>query len=103
MRDRVRIGEAPGEALVERDVDHLFAAHAVHHQQALDEDGFLLDQLADAERVERVPGIGCDLEARAYLAELRRLLEHDALEALARQSERGGEAADAAAGDDDGM
>ena len=89
------------EALVERDVDHLLAAHAVEHQQVLDEHRFLLHQRADAERVERVPGVGRDLDAGADLAELRRLLEHHRAEALARERQRGGEAADAAAGDDD--
>src|SRR5690242_21128399 len=103
VRDRVRIGEALREALVERDVDHRLAAHAVHHEQALDEHRFLLHQGADPERVERVPGIGRDLDAGADLAELRRLLEHDRAEALARQRERRSEAADAAAGDDYGL
>jgi len=37
MRHRVRVAEALGEALVERDVDHPFAAHTVEHEQALDE------------------------------------------------------------------
>src|SRR5256885_1571516 len=37
------------------------------------------------------------------LANLRRLLEHHALEPLARQRERRGKSADAAAGDDDGL
>ena len=100
MRDGVRIAEALREARVERDVDHLLAGHAVHHQQALDEHRFLLHELADAERIERVPGVGGDLDAGADLAELRRLLEHHALESLARERQRGGEAADAAAGDD---
>src|SRR5205814_10277115 len=49
VRHRVGIAEALGEAFVERDLDHRLAAHAVHHQQALDEDRLLLDQLADAE------------------------------------------------------
>jgi len=100
VRDRVRVAEAPGEALVERDVDHLLAAHAVEHEQVLDEHRLLLHQLADAEGVERMPGVGRDLDAGADLAELRRLLEHDRMPALSRQRQRGGEAADAAAGDD---
>jgi hypothetical protein len=53
------------------------------------------------ERVERVPGVGRELDAGADLAELRRLLEHHRAEALAREGERGGEPADAAARDDD--
>ena len=61
---------------------------AVHHQQALDEHRLLLHQLADAERVERVPGVGRELDAGADLAELARLLEHEHAEALNRQAER---------------
>ena len=103
VRHRVGIAEALGEARIERDVDHLLAGHAVHHQQALDEHRFLLHELADAERIERVPGVGRELDAGADLAELGRLLEDDGFEALAREAERHGEAADAAAGDDDGL
>ena len=98
---RVGVAEALGEAPVERDVDHLLAAHAVEHQHALDEHRLLLHQGADAEGVERVPGVGRDLDAGADLAELLRLLEHHRAEALAGEGEGGGEAADAAAGDQD--
>jgi len=98
---RVRVAEALREALVERDVDHLVTADPVEHQEMLDENRLLLHQPADPERVERVPGVGRDLDAGADLAELRGLLEHHRAEPLARQRERRGEPADAAAGDDD--
>ena len=101
--DRIGVAEALGEALIERDVDHSFAAHAVEHQQALDEHRLLLHQLPDAERIERVPRVRRDLDAGADLAELRRLLEHHALVAFARQRQRCGKAADAAARDDYGL
>ena len=100
VRHGVGVAEAGGEALVERDIDHPLGAHAVHHEQPLDENGLLLHQAADAEGVERMPGVGSELDAGADLAELRRLLEHHRTEAFAREGERGGEAADAAAGDD---
>jgi hypothetical protein len=100
MGHRVRVAEAPGEALVGGNLDDRLAADAVHHQHALDEHRFALDELADAERVDCVPGVGRELDARADLAELARLLQNDAAETLARQGERRGEAADAAAGDD---
>src|SRR6267143_1298481 len=102
VRHRVRIAEALREARVERNVDHRLAADAVHHQQVLDEDGFLLHQLADAERIDGVPGVRRELDAGADLAELGRLLEHDDPEVAPRQAERYGEAADTAAGDDYG-
>src|SRR5438552_1445504 len=99
MRHRIRVGKAPGEARIERDVDHLLAADTVHHQQVLDEHRLLLHQGADAERIERVPGVRRDLDAGADFAELWRLLEDDAFEALARERQRRREAADAAARD----
>jgi hypothetical protein len=103
VRHGIRIAEALGEALVERHVDHLLAAYAVEHQQVLDEHGLALDQPADAERIERMPGVRRQLDAGADLAELRRLLQHDHAEILAREGERGGKTADAAAGDDHGL
>src|SRR5687768_8112822 len=100
VRDGIRVAEAPGETLVERNIDDLLAADPVEHEQVLDEHGFLLHQRAHAEGVERVPGVGRDLDAGADLAELRRLLKHHRAEALARERQRRGQAADAAAGDD---
>ena len=100
VRHRVRIAEALREARVERDVDHRLAAHAVHHQQVLDEDGLPLHPLADAERIDGVPGVRRELDAGADLAELGGLLEHDDPEVAPRQRERHGEAADTAPGDD---
>ena len=44
---------------------------------------------------------GADLDAGAYLADLGRLLEHGHVEAVAHQRQRGGQATDAATGDDD--
>ena len=55
----------------------------------------------DAERVEHRQRVGRDLEADADLAELARLLQHERAEALARQRQRAGEPADAAARDRD--
>jgi hypothetical protein len=101
VRHRVRIAVALAEASVERNVDHRFAADAVHHQQPLDEHRFLLDPLAHAERVERGPRVGRKLDARADLAEFLRLLEHQRAETLDRERQRAGQSADATAGDDD--
>src|SRR5688500_2575798 len=101
VRHGVRVAEALGEAFVERNLDDPLPAHAVEHEHVLDEHRLFLDQAADTEGVERVPGVRRDLNAGADLAEFGRLLEHDGAEALTRQRERRGEAADAAAGDDD--
>jgi hypothetical protein len=50
-----------------------------------------------------VEGVGAELDAGADLAELRRAFEHGDVEAFLREAECGGEAADATAGDDDGL
>src|SRR5437667_272643 len=78
------------------------AAGPVHHQQVLDEHGLPLHSLADAERIDGVPGVRRELDAGADLAELGGLLEHDDPEVAPRQRERHGEAADPAPGDDHG-
>ena len=100
MGDGIRIAVAAAKALVERNIDHGLAGDAVHHQQALDEHGFLLDPLAHTQRIERGPRVGCELDAGTDLTELLRLLEHQNPKALARQGEGAGETADATSGDD---
>src|SRR6266436_1367328 len=49
--------------------------------------------------VEGVEGVGAELDAGADFAERRGLLQQDRAKALLREAERGGKAADAAAGD----
>src|SRR6185503_6793319 len=69
---------------------------------ALGVDGAGAGALADAQRIERRERVGPELDARADLADLRGLLEDLHAEALAREGERRGHAADAAAGHDHG-
>ncbi len=101
MRHRVGIAKAPGKALVQRNVDDLLAAHPVHHEHAFYENRLLLHQLADAQGIDGMPGVGRELDAGADLAELMRLLQDQYAEILAGEGQRGGEPADAAAGDHD--
>ena len=103
MRDGVRIAVPLAKAFVQRHVDDPFARHAVHHEQALDEDSVLLDELTYAQRVERGPRVGCKLNPGADLREFLRLFEHPHAKTLARETEGAGETAYAAAGDDDRM
>ena len=58
VRHRVGVPEALRETCVERDIDDPLPADPVHQKQPLDEHGLLLDQLTNAERVDRVPGVG---------------------------------------------
>jgi len=54
---------------------------------------------ADAERVEHRKCVGRDLETEAGFAEFARLFQNERTEAMARQRQRAGKAADAAACD----
>ena len=100
--DAVGVAEAGAEGVVERDAGDLLAADRVHQAQAVDVDGERAGLVADAEPVEAVEGVRAELDAGADLAEDRRLLEDDRAEALLGEAEGGGDAADAAAGDEDG-
>ena len=55
--------------------------------------------VAHAQRVERVERVGSQLDARTDFADFGCLFKHLNLEALANQSQRGGQPANAAAGD----
>ena len=56
--------------------------------------------LGQPQHLEHAEHVGAELDAGADFLELRRLLQHLDRDALARQRERGGEPADAAADDD---
>ena len=94
----IGIAEAGAERLAEIDVGDLAVGHRVHQTKRVDIDGHAARGLAHAEPIEAMEGIGAQLDAGADLAQLRRLLEHQRGDALLRQRERRGEAADAAAG-----
>ena len=57
--------------------------------------------LAEAERAQNPRGIGADLDASANLAKGFSLLEQQRLDAALPERQRGGDAADATAGDED--
>jgi hypothetical protein len=101
MDHRVRVAEALQEGGAGRDLADEALVHGVHHHHALGVHGAAARALADAERVEGGEGVRCQLDAGADLAELRRLLEDPDGEAASRQGQRGRQAADAGAGDDD--
>ena len=94
VRDRVRVAEAACETRIEQDIDHLLGAHAVEHEQVLDEHRFLLSpgrrRRAHRARAKRWR----DLDPSPDFAEQARLLEHDRAEALAGERERRREPAD---------
>ena len=103
MHDGVGIAEAGAERLTEIDVGNLLRGHRIHQPQLIDIDRHGTGGFADAEVVESVKRVGSKLNARADFAQRRGLLQHDAGDALLREADRGGKAADAAARDQHGF
>ena len=101
VRHRVGISETLTKAIAAGNVGDRLAGDCVHHQQPLDQQRVLLGGRADPERIEHRERVGRDLQADADLAEGARLLQHQRAKALARQRQRTGEPADAAAGNGD--
>ena len=99
--DGVRIAVARAEHLRDRDARDLAAVDRVHHHQLVDVDGAVARVGANAQVVERVERVGAQLDARAQLAQCRRLLQQRHAHADARERQRRREAADAAADDED--
>jgi hypothetical protein len=95
---RIGVAKALAEGLAGGDLADLVFVERVVHHHVVGEDGAAARLVAHAQRVEGVEGVRAELDAGADLADLGRLLQHLDLEALAHQRQRGGQAADAAAG-----
>ena len=101
MHHRVGIAEARAERLAQIDMGDLLGGQRIHQPELVDIDGHAARGFADAEIIEGMKRIRPELDAGADLAERGGLFQQDRADALLRQAERGGEAADAAAGDQD--
>ena len=101
MNHGIGIAEAGAERLAEIDMGDLAVGHRVHQAQRVDIDRHAARGFADAEIIEGVEGVGPELDAGADLAQLRGLLQHQRADALLGQRQCRGQAADAAAGDED--
>ena len=99
----IGVAEPLAERLVERDADDLLGGERVHQPKIVDEHGDGAGGVADAKLVEAVEGVGAELDAGADLAQHGRPLQHEAPHAFAGEAEGRGKAADAAAGDDEGL
>ena len=77
------------------------ARQRIHQPELIDIDRHAARGLADAEIVEGVERVGAELDAGADFAECGGFLQQDRTDSLLRKTERGGEAADASAGDQD--
>src|SRR6266508_4985304 len=96
---RVWISEAGAKRFADRHTRDQRLVECVVHHHFVGIDGATARLRADAERVEGRESVRPELDAGAYLAELRCLLQYLDREATTRERERGREAADAAAGD----
>jgi hypothetical protein len=102
MDHGIGIAEALAEVFVGRDLADLVLVDRVVHHHVVGEYGAIARLVADAEGVEGVEGIRAELDAGTDFTDLCRLFEDHDLEALAHQGECGGEAANAATGDEYG-
>src|SRR5262245_26796997 len=101
MDDEVRMREPLAELRAEVDARELLAGDSVGEHQRVGVDDVWRHPLEDPEPLEDRVDVRPHLDAVADLAELRGLLEHSDPAPLERQRERGGQAADPTAGDED--
>ena len=101
MHHRIGIAETRAEGIAQIDMADLLGGQRIHQPQLVDIDRHAARGLADAEIVEGVEGVGPELDAGADLAKRRGFFQQDRANALLRQPQRRGEAADAAARDQD--
>ena len=99
MHHRIGIAEPGAKRLAQIDMGDLLGRQRVHQPELVDIDRHAARGLADAEIVEGMERIGTELDAGADFAERGSLFQQDRADALLRQPQRGGEAADAAACD----
>jgi hypothetical protein len=103
MNHDIRLVEAPDKRLAGRNArDHAAIDPVVHHHR-LRPQRFRKHRIRDAEPVEHPEHVGAELNAVTDDAEFLGLLQHQHVEALAPERQRGHGAAKPAADDDDGQ
>ena len=100
MYHRVGAAEAAAKCLAGLDAHDFLGVDGIHHDDVIGENRAAARHLAHAQGVQRREGVGAELDARADLADVRGLLQQLDFDALARQRQRGRQAAYAAAYDD---
>ena len=101
MDERVGIFELLAERFAERDPRDLLAGDRIHHDQIVWKHRECTDRLDQSEQFEHPEHVRTKLDAGADLLKLDGLLDDPRRDPLARQRERGGEPANAAADDQD--
>ena len=99
MDHRIGIAEAGAKRLAQIDMGDFLRRQRVHQPELVDIDRHAARGLADPEIVEGMERVGAKLDAGADFAERGGFFQQDRADALLREPERGGEAADAAARD----
>ncbi len=103
MDHRVGFAEDRRQRMPGRHAEHFLARQAVHHDHVFREPGDIMHRRLDLQRIESAMGVGAKLNARADFAELIGLFQNDGFAPGKGQHPRGGQAADAAAGNDNGF
>ncbi len=101
MHHRIWVAETATKSLAEIDMADFLRRHRIHQAKLIDIDRHVARGFADAEIIEGVKRVRPELDAGADLAECGSLLEQDRADAFLRETHRYGEAADAAARDQD--
>src|ERR1700722_10267420 len=99
MHHRIGIAETSPKGLAEIDMADFLCGHRVHQAKLIDINRHVARGLADSEIVEGVKRVRPELNTGTDLAQRRCLLKQDRADAFLGQSHRHGEAADAAARD----
>src|SRR2546430_4363626 len=103
MYNGIWIPETFAEGFAKINLSNLVTANCVHQSQFVDIDGHAACGVAYAEPIKYVEAVRTKLNAGADFAEHRSALQHCDVEAFLRKSERGRQATDASAGDDNGF
>jgi hypothetical protein len=103
MDHRVWVAKARPKGFASGDAPDFVLIDRVVHHHAVGIDRTASCALPDAQRVERSERVRPELDARADLADLGRLLQHLDGVAATHQRQRGGQAADAATGHEYGQ
>ena len=103
MDDGIGFAEMEFQLAAERHAQHFIAGDAVHHDDVFGEMRDVVHRLGDLQPVKHAVGIGTKLDTGADLGKLRGLFQNDAAAPFEREHSGSSQAANAAAGNDDGF
>ena len=101
MHHRIGVAEPSAKSFAEIDMADFLCRHRIHQAKLVDIDRHVARGFADTEIIEGVKRVRPELDAGTDLAKRRSLLEQDRANAFLGETHCDGEAADAAARDQD--